>query len=55
MGDYNPKVGCTASDTISERLGKYGPSTRNCGGERLIQIAMNNLTITNTMFQHPFR
>ena len=51
MGDFNAKVG---SQNISNSIyGKFGLGHQNDNGEDLIDFcSTNNLTITNTMFQH---
>ena len=50
MGDFNTKVGMEAMKDV---VGKFGIGNRNKRGERLIEFCqINNLTISNTWFQH---
>ena len=51
MGDFNAKVG--KQDTPNATCGKFGLGQQNERGEDLIDFcSSNNLTITNTLFQH---
>ena len=53
MGDLNAKVGSEPFESI---VGKYDLGEKNDRGERLIELCqLNNLTIANTLFQHPYR
>ena len=53
MGDLNAKVGDNHHDTLPNVVGHYGLGSSNDRGWRLLQFcALNNLTITNTMFTH---
>ena len=50
MGDFNAKVGMEAMEDV---VGKFGIGNRNERGDRLIEFCqINNLTISNTWFQH---
>ena len=50
MGDCNAKVGMKAMEDV---VGKFGIVNRNERGDRLIEFCqINNLTISNTWFQH---
>lgn len=57
LGDFNEKIGSTKDDThIGSTVGRYGIGQRNDRGERLLNFCIdNNLTITNTVFQHHIR
>ena len=51
MGDLNAKVG---SEPFEGIVGTYGLGKKTYRGERLIELCQqNNLTIANTLFQHP--
>ena len=51
MGELNAKVGSELFESI---VGKYGLGEKNDRGERLIEFCQqNNLTIANTLLQHP--
>ena len=52
MGDFNARVG---NDVEAQHgtIGRFSPDDRNDNGERLLDFcALNNLVVTNTMFQH---
>ena len=50
MGDFNAKVGMEAMEDV---VGKFGIGNRNEREDRLIEFCqINNLTISNTWFQH---
>jgi exonuclease III len=52
MGDWNSKVGKNHT-TWSEAIGRYGYGDANERGERLLEFCCaNQLSITNTYFQH---
>jgi hypothetical protein len=53
LGDYNAKVGSLVTDEWQGILGKFGLGNMNERGENLLQFcAINNLAISNTLFQH---
>eukprot|EP00794_Sanderia_malayensis_P005102 gene5102-5748_t len=51
MGDANAKIGRTVCASATH--GKYGLGEKNEQGQRLLEFcAINNLIVTNTLFQH---
>ena len=53
MGDFNAKVGADSHINWPSEVGKFGLSTRNERGERLLQFcAINGLTVVNTLYKH---
>ena len=52
LGDFNARVGNDV-ETWRGILGKFGPAEQNEKGMRLLDFcALNDLVVTNTLFQH---
>ena len=53
LGDFNAKVGTDYQDTMTDVVGKFGLGKTNDRGWKLLEFcAINNLVITNTLFNH---
>ena len=53
LGDFNAKVGSLVNDEWKGVIGKFGLGEMNERGLELLQFcAINNVTITNTLFKH---
>ena len=52
IGDFNARVGNDPA-TWQGTIGQFGPGELNENGERLLDFcALNDLVVTNTLFQH---
>jgi len=53
MGDWNAKLGSTATSTA---VGRFGLGERNEEGDRMVEFCeQNKLLVTNTLFKQPKR
>ena len=53
LGDFNAKVGSLVNDEWKGVIGNFGLGEMNERGLELLQFcAINNVTITNTLFKH---